>query len=50
VGSAADANAQKQAQQTQEQINQSAAQGRAQTDAYKRAIGACLEGRGYSVS
>ena len=50
VGSAADANAQKQAQQTQEQINQSAAQGRAQADAYKRAIGACLEGRGYSVS
>jgi hypothetical protein len=50
VGSAADANAQTQARQTQQQINQSAAEGRAQADAYRRAIGACLQGRGYTVS
>jgi outer membrane lipoprotein SlyB len=50
VGSAADANAQKQAQQTQQQINQAAAASQAQADAYRRAIGACLQGRGYSVS
>jgi hypothetical protein len=50
IGSAADANAEKQAQQTQQQINQSAADGRAQADAYRRAIGACLQGRGYTVS
>jgi hypothetical protein len=50
VGSAADANAQAQAQQTQAQINQSAAAGRAQADSYRRAIGACLQGRGYTVS
>src|SRR5580704_1274919 len=50
VGSAADANAQQQAQQTQAQINQSAAAGRARGDAYRRAIGACLQGRGYTVT
>jgi hypothetical protein len=50
VGSAADANAQAQAQQTQAQINQSAASGRARGDSYRRAIGACLQGRGYTVS
>lgn len=50
VGSAADANAQAQAQQTQAQINQSAAAGRAQADSYRRAIGACLQGRGYTIS
>jgi hypothetical protein len=50
VGSAADANAQQQAQQTQAQYNQSAAAGRARGDAYRRAIGACLQGRGYTVS
>ncbi len=50
VGSAADANAQAQAQQTQAQINQSAAAGRAQADSYRRAISACLQGRGYTVS
>jgi len=49
VGSTADASAQAQAQQTQAQINQSAAAGRAQADAYRRAIGACLEGRGYTI-
>jgi hypothetical protein len=50
VGSAADANAQQQAQQTQQQINMSASQGRARADSYRRALGACLQGRGYTVS
>jgi hypothetical protein len=50
IGSAADANAQSQARATQEQINMSAAQGRARADSYRRALGACLEGRGYTVS
>jgi hypothetical protein len=50
VGSASDANAQAQARQTQYQINQGAAAGRARADSYRRAIGACLEGRGYTVS
>ena len=50
VGSAADANAQKQAQMTQQQINETAAEGRAHADAYRRAIGACLQGRGYTVT
>jgi hypothetical protein len=50
VGTAADANAQAQAQQTQAQINQSAAAGRARADSYRRALGACLQGRGYTVS
>jgi predicted lipid-binding transport protein (Tim44 family) len=50
VGSAADANAQAQAQQTQQQFNQSAAAGRARADSYRRAIGACLQGRGYTVT
>jgi hypothetical protein len=50
IGSAADANAHAQAQQTQAQINQSAAAGRARADSYRRAIGACLQGRGYTVS
>jgi hypothetical protein len=50
VGSAADANAQAQARQTQAQINQSAATGRARADTYRRAIGACLTGRGYTVT
>jgi hypothetical protein len=50
VGSAADADAQHQARQTQQQINESAAEGRARADAYRRAIGACLQGRGYTVT
>jgi hypothetical protein len=50
IGSAADANAQQQARMTQQQINQSAAEGRARGDAYRRAIGACLQGRGYTVT
>jgi hypothetical protein len=50
IGSAADANAQAAAQQTQAQYNQSAAAGRARADSYRRAISACLQGRGYTVS
>jgi hypothetical protein len=50
IGSAADANAQTEARQTQQQINMSAADGRARADAYSRALGACLQGRGYTVS
>jgi len=50
IGSASDANAQAQARQTQQQINESAAAGRARADSYRRAIGACLTGRGYTVT
>jgi hypothetical protein len=54
VGTAADASAQQQAeqqaQQTQAQINQAAAAGRARADSYHRALGACLQGRGYTVT
>jgi len=50
IGSASDAQAQAQAQQTQHALNQSAAAGRARADSYRRAIGACLQGRGYTVS
>ena len=50
VGSASDANAQAQAHQTQRQYNQSAVAGRARADSYRRALGACLQGRGYTVT
>jgi hypothetical protein len=50
IGASADANAQQQARMTQQQINESAAEGRARADSYRRAIGACLQGRGYSVT
>ncbi len=50
IGSTSDANAQAQVQQTQTQYNQSAATGRARADSYRRAISACLQGRGYSIS
>jgi predicted lipid-binding transport protein (Tim44 family) len=50
IGSASDANAQAQAHMTQQQINESAAAGRARADSYRRAIGACLQGRGYTVT
>src|SRR5277367_530426 len=54
VGTAADANAQAQAQaqsqQTQAQINAQVAQGHARADAYRRALGACLTGRGYTIT
>jgi hypothetical protein len=54
VGSAAEANAtanaNAQAQQTQAQVNAEAAQARDRAESYRRAIGACLQGRGYTVS
>jgi predicted lipid-binding transport protein (Tim44 family) len=50
IGSASDANAQAQAHMTQQQFNQAAAAGRARADSYRRAIGACLQGRGYTVT
>ncbi len=50
IGTAADASAQQQAQMTQQQINQARAQGRARADSYTRALGACLKGRGYTIS
>ncbi|MDP9091104.1 MAG: hypothetical protein M3O26_20510 [Pseudomonadota bacterium] len=50
AGSAADSNAQQRAHQTQQEINQSAAEGHARADTYRRAIGACLQGRGYTVT
>lgn len=45
IGSAADANAQAQAQAAQHEI----ASERAGADAYRRAISACLDARGYTV-
>ena len=50
IGSAADANAQAQAAQTQAQINESIDAAHARADTYRRAIGACLQGRGYTVT
>jgi hypothetical protein len=50
VGSAADAQAQQQAQMSQEQINQQRVSDRAEAQAYRRAIGACLTARGYTIS
>jgi hypothetical protein len=50
IGSASDANAQAQAQQSQQQINQNIAADRARSQSYRRAIGACLQGRGYTVT
>jgi len=54
VGSAADANAQAQARQEQAQINQQTAQQiaaeRQRADLYRRALTACLQGRGYTVN
>ena len=51
VGSSVDANAQAQARQVQAQMNaQQIAAARARGDAYRRAIGACLTGRGYTIT
>jgi hypothetical protein len=51
VGSSVDANAQAQARQVQAQMNaQQIAEARARGDAYRRAIGACLTGRGYTIT
>jgi len=50
VGSTADASVQEQAHMTQQQVHESAAAGRARADLYRRALGACLVGRGYTIS
>jgi hypothetical protein len=54
IGTAAEANAnaqaQKQANMTQAQINAQIAEGHARADAYRKALGACLTGRGYTIS
>ena len=51
VGSSVDANAQAQARQVQAQMNaQQIAAARARADSYRRAIGACLTGRGYTIT
>jgi hypothetical protein len=51
VGSSVDANAQAQARQVQVQMNaQQIAAARARADSYRRAIGACLTGRGYTIT
>jgi hypothetical protein len=54
VGSAAEANAtanaNAQANAAQAQVNAEAAQGRERAESYRRAVGACLQGRGYTVS
>jgi len=50
VGTASDASAQQYANQTQAQINASMVSGRARADSYRRALGACLQGRGYTIS
>jgi len=50
VGTASDASARQEANMTQQQINASMANGRARADSYRRALGACLQGRGYTIS
>ena len=50
VGSSADASAQAQAQQAQGQISRREAADQARAQSYRRAIGACLSGRGYTVT
>jgi hypothetical protein len=50
VGSTVDANNEQQVRMTQAQLNASASEGRARADSYRRALGACLQGRGYTVS
>jgi hypothetical protein len=50
VGSSVDEQNAVAAQQAQRQINQDAAAQRAAGQSYRRAIGACLEARGYTVS
>lgn len=54
VGSASDANAQAQARAQQAQINQQTAEqmaaSRQRADLYRRALSACLQGRGYTVN
>jgi len=49
VGSTVDANNQAQVAQAQQQINSQTAAERARVQSYRRAVGACLEARGYTV-
>lgn len=49
VGSTVDANNQAQVAEAQHQINQQAAADRGRQQSYRRAVGACLEARGYTV-
>lgn len=49
VGSTVDASNQAQVAQAQQQINQQAAADRGRMQSYRRAVGACLEARGYTV-
>jgi hypothetical protein len=49
IGSAADANAQAQAKQAQQNVNQAAANAQTGAQAYTNAFAACLQGRGYTV-
>jgi len=49
IGSSVDAQAQSQAQATANQLNMSAAEHRERADSYRRALSACLVGRGYTV-
>lgn len=50
LGSSADASAQAQAQQGQIQMSRRQAADQARAWSYRRAIGACLQGRGYTVT
>ncbi len=50
VGSSADASAQAQARQSEVQISQRQAADLERAQSYRRAIGACLSGRGYTVT
>lgn len=50
IGSSVDQQAQAQAQQAQGQIAQQQAMDQANSQTYRRAIGACLTARGYSVN
>lgn len=50
LGSSADAQSQAQARQAQQQANQNNAADRARGQSYRRAISACLEARGYTIS
>jgi hypothetical protein len=50
VGTASDANAQAQANAEQNALDRQYAQGAAAAQSYRRAIGACLDARGYTIA
>lgn len=50
IGSSVDAQAQQQARMTQQQLNDQRFADMASAQAYRRAIGACLTARGYTIS